>query len=240
MNAQFNTRIWSRFLGVTALLFCEGFGLVAAEARWKDSEVYVAVGSGQGQRPAMQTPTKVILKAVIDDAGDEIHYTLWARQLKNPVFIHLHSLALDAPIGVPNAPLWLDPETGPHVVTLFANAPDGIDGYGKAKEGQFSGKFLSGVITRRGTEFEEFEHLHGSAAGYSFDDLVEDLRNGDVYLNMHTDADSYEPFPDDGLPVPPSRRTNTGHGDVFFPGEIRGPVFGLPNQFSPSRHSSNE
>ena len=233
MSTTSKAKTWGCFLGAAALFFCDGFGIVSAESKWIDRELYVAVGSGQGQRPAIQTPTKILLRAMVDETGDEIHYTLWARRLKNPVFIHLHSLALDAPIGVPNAPLWLDPETGPHVVTLFANAPDGVDGYGQAKEGRFNGVLLSGVITRQGTEFEEFEHLHGAATGYSFYNLVEDLRNGEVYLNMHTDGDSYETFPDDGLPVPPSRRTNTGHGDVFFPGEVRGPVFKLSKEFQP-------
>jgi hypothetical protein len=81
---------------------------------------------------------------------------------------------------------------GPVVADLFAGAPAG---------GPFSGQIAEGVI--------ESANLKGPLAGQSLSMLIEAMKNGGAYVNVHTN-DGVEP-------------TNTGPGD-FPGGEIRGQI----------------
>ena len=191
-----------------------------------DDEEYEAEARGKYQRPPVDTPAKIDVDFEVHSNATEIEYKIKVKKLKNPAFIHLHTTSLDAPL----VPTLLDPQTGPHVMTLWAQAPHGEQGYGKSVKDTFNGKFYKGTITGNGSAFEHFSDLHGAAAGYTFEDLLADMRAGNLYVNAHTNADD-----EDSLSCSPnntgitplndcSKRTNTGHGDVWFPGEVRGLV----------------
>ncbi len=59
---------------------------------------------------------------------------------------------------------------GPPVVNLFT---------GPKKEGKFSGKLATGTITAA--------DLHGALEGKTVADLVRMMRDGELYVNVHTD-----------------------------------------------------
>jgi hypothetical protein len=115
--------------------------------------------------------------------GASLSYKLNVANIENVVMAHIHQ-------GGPGA-------TGDPVVWLYPSTTPGV--LAPAGGGRVSGPIVSGTITAA--------NLVGPLAGADLDDLVELLRAGGAYVNVHTD---------DG--VAPQ---NTGPGD-FFPGEIRG------------------
>jgi hypothetical protein len=62
-------------------------------------------------------------------------------------------------------------KNGPPVANLFT---------GPKKEGKFSGELSMGTITAN--------DLSGDLMGKSLDDLVKLIKSGDIYVNVHTDA----------------------------------------------------
>ncbi|RII28358.1 MAG: hypothetical protein CXR31_00215 [Geobacter sp.] len=62
-------------------------------------------------------------------------------------------------------------KSGPPLANLFT---------GPKKEGKFSGALSEGTITAK--------DLSGDLMGKSLDDLVQLIKSGDIYVNVHTDA----------------------------------------------------
>ena len=116
---------------------------------------------------------------VVQDGGKKISYTLTVKDLTNPVSSDLH-------LGGKSM-------NGPGIVKLFP-----VHG-ATAKKGPFSGVLAEGTITAA--------DLLGSMQGSSLSDLVDQLKAGNAYVNVHTN---------DGVDPP-----NSGPGD-FRLGEIRG------------------
>jgi CHRD domain len=111
--------------------------------------------------------------------GTQLEYKLISANIDNVVMAHIHL----APVGV----------NGPIVAFLFGPvAPAG---------GRFSGVLAQGTITA--------DDLIGPLAGQDLTALVDAIRAGNTYVNVHTD---------DGV-APPS----TGPGDLPA-GEIRGQI----------------
>jgi hypothetical protein len=114
--------------------------------------------------------------------GTELRYKLKVSKINNVFQAHIHM----APAGV-NGPIvvWLFPSTDP--------VPGPLGG------GRFNGKIAEGTITAA--------NLVGPLAGQPLSALVDAIRAGNAYVNVHTN---------DGIAP-----TNTGPGD-FPGGEIRG------------------
>jgi hypothetical protein len=114
--------------------------------------------------------------------GDSISYKLIASNIENVFQAHIH-------VGVPgvNGPIvqWLFPGTGPPAGPTGTGRTDGV-----LAEGSFTAADLVGPL-----------------AGQPLEALLDLMRNGGAYVNVHTN---------DGVPP-----TNTGPGD-FPGGEIRG------------------
>jgi hypothetical protein len=106
-----------------------------------------------------------------------------------------YKVTLDRISNVSAADLHLGPPTqnGPLVAKLWPSKGTA------AKKGEFSGVLAEGTL--------EAGDLIGPMAGAPFDDLLEQLRSGNVYVNVHTS---------DGVDPP-----NSGPGDYRL-GEIRG------------------
>ena len=110
--------------------------------------------------------------------GKSIAYRLTVDHLTNPS-------AADVHLGAPS-------QNGPVVAKLYPNGSSG-------KKGEFSGTLVEGRLT--GAD------LIGPLTGAPLADLLEELKVGNVYVNVHTN---------DGAEPP-----NSGPGD-FRLGEIRG------------------
>ena len=110
--------------------------------------------------------------------GSSITYTLTVAHLTN-------ASAADVHLGGPS-------QNGPVVARLYPNGST-------AKKGEFSGVLVEGRLT--GAD------LIGPLTGAPLADLIEELKAGNVYVNVHTN---------DGVEPP-----NSGPGD-FRLGEIRG------------------
>ncbi len=121
------------------------------------------------------------LKLVVSDDGKKISYTLAVENLSNPSQADFH--------------LGPDTANGPVVVKLFP-----VHG-ATAKKGPFSGVLAEGTITAA--------DLTGPMLGSPLSDLIDEMRDGKTYVNVHSD-DGVEP-------------ANTGPGDYTL-GEIRGQV----------------
>ncbi|NJD32710.1 MAG: CHRD domain-containing protein [Gammaproteobacteria bacterium] len=137
-------------------------------------------GAAQLPEPPKSTAEGEIKLVVGPDAG-KISYTLSVTNLSNITGADLH--------------LGLETANGPVVVKLFPL-------HGAApKKGPFTGVLAEGTITAA--------DLTGPMRGGSLADLIDELREGETYVNVHTD---------DG--VAPQ---NTGPGDYHL-GEIRGQI----------------
>ena len=121
------------------------------------------------------------LALVIAADGSRINYTLTVKNLKNASGADLH-------FGGEFA-------NGPSVVKLFP-----LHG-ATAKKGGFSGVLAEGTITAA--------DLIGPMKGSSMADLIDEIAEGETYVNIHTS---------DGVDPP-----NSGPGDYRL-GEIRGQI----------------
>jgi hypothetical protein len=120
----------------------------------------------------------------LNAAGTELSYQLIVANIENVFQAHIHQ----GPAGV----------NGPIVVWLY---PSTTPGAGPLGQGRIDGVIAEGTITSA--------DLINALAGQPLSALVDILKNGNAYVNVHTN---------DGVAP-----TNTGPGD-FPGGEIRGQV----------------
>lgn len=137
-------------------------------------------GAAQLPEPTKSKATGDV-KLTVHDGGKKISYTLTVTDLENVSTAELH-------LGGPTM-------NGPAVVRLFPTHG------ATAKKGTFSGVLAEGTITSA--------DLLGPLLGSDLVDLVDQLRGGSAYVNIHTN---------DGKDPPES-----GPGD-YRKGEIRGQI----------------
>lgn len=138
--------------------------------------------TGAAQLPEpIETKAEGDLKLVASADGKSIRFTLTVANIRNPSAADLH---LGAPIA-----------NGPVVARLFPTRS------ASAKKGDYSGLLAEGTI--------DAADLVGPMTGSSIADLLAEIRDGNAYVNVHTD-DGAEPH-------------DTGPGDYPF-GEIRGQI----------------
>ena len=120
----------------------------------------------------------------LSEDGTELEYQLMVANIENAFMAHIHRAAKGANGGIV---VWLYPST--------ATTPGPVAG------GRLDGVIAKGTITAA--------NLVGSLAGQPLSALINELKAGNAYVNVHTN---------DGVAP-----TNTGPGD-FPGGEIRGQV----------------
>lgn len=133
---------------------------LTAHARSAASEAainFVAPLSGDQEVPA--NDSKASGNAIFKLRGEEIHYKLIVANIQNVAAAHIHI----APVG----------ENGPVVVWLYPSAPPA-----QLIPGRSSGILATGIITA--------DDLVGPLAGASLEDLINYLRDGGAYVNVHT------------------------------------------------------
>ncbi len=140
--------------------------------------------SGEQEVPARETRARGLATFRFSKDGKTIFYTLRVARISN-VFqghIHIGAVGANGPIAV-----WLYPSTAP-------------------TPGPLGGGPIRGLIAKGSFTSENLTAASGAWDG-TFESLVEALRTGGAYVNVHTN---------DGIDPP-----NTGPGD-FPGGEIRG------------------
>lgn len=98
----------------------------------------------------------------VDEDATEIQYALGVANAENVLMAHIHAGAAT--------------ENGPVVVWLYPS-PDAEEP--ELKEGTFTGLLADGTITE--------EHLLDELEGESLSALVELMRSGEAYVNVHTE-----------------------------------------------------
>jgi hypothetical protein len=140
---------------------------------------FVAHLSGAEEVPPRDTNATGQTKFQLNKDETELDYRLIVANIENVFAAHIH-------VGAAGV-------NGPVVALLFGDVPPG--------GGRVDGVLATGTITAA--------NLDGPLAGRPFSDLVDAMRAGDTYVNVHTN---------DGVDPP-----NTGPGD-FPGGEIRGQI----------------
>jgi hypothetical protein len=146
---------------------------------------FVTPLSGAEEFPVRETQARGVAIFQVSGDGSEVKYRLIASNIDNVVQAHIH---FPAPEGV-NAGIvaWLFPESGPPALTGPTGPQDGV--------------LAVGTLTA--------DDLTGVLAGQPLSALIDALRSGNAYVNVHTN---------DGADPP-----NSGPGD-FPGGEIRGQI----------------
>ena len=156
-----------------------GLLLVTGAAALAAENFIAAPLSGGEEVPARDTNARGTATFKVSDDGTSMEFRLVASNINNVIAAHIHV----APAGT----------NGPVVAFLFGSvAPGG---------GATNGVLSEGTITAA--------NLVGPLAGQPLSALLDAIRAGNTYVNVHTD---------DGVAP-----TNTGAGD-FPGGEIRGQI----------------
>lgn len=154
-------------------------GALSGSAAGGENDNFVAVLNGAAEVPDNDSLGRGVATFRLSDDGLTLHYKLIASNIENVVASHVHVAA----IGV----------NGPVVAFLYGSVPAG--------GGRTDGVLAEGTFTAA--------NLVGPLAGHPLSDLVDAMRAGNTYTNVHTN---------DGVaPI------NTGPGD-FPGGEIRGQI----------------
>lgn len=142
------------------LVLLLAFSLAGASAKSPRAENFVAPLSGAEEVDPVDTRARGLAKFQLNRDGGELHYRLIVANIENIQQAHIHL----APAGQ-NGPIvaWLYPEEG--------QEPELI-------EGRFNGVLATGTITDA--------DLVGPLAGMSVDDLLQEIKDGETYVNVHT------------------------------------------------------
>jgi hypothetical protein len=115
--------------------------------------------SGAEEVPPVETLARGQAIFQLSKDGTELSYKLIVANIENVTMAHIHLGAA----GV----------NGPVVVWLYPSAPPP-----QLIEGRFDGVLAEGLITA--------DDLVGPLAGASMDDLIDAIRAGNTYVNVHT------------------------------------------------------
>lgn len=115
--------------------------------------------SGKNQSPAIDTPAHGSATFTLSKSGTTLYYRLYVADIDGVSMAHIHI----APAG----------QEGPVAVWLYPAHPPA-----KVKKGKFTGLLARGSITA--------SRLEGPLKGKTIADLVQEIKNGDAYVNVHT------------------------------------------------------
>lgn len=115
---------------------------------------------GENEVPAVETNAQGQAIFKVSGEGTSIHYKLIVSNIEDVLMAHIHN----APAG----------ENGGVVVWLYPSSPPP-----QLIEGQFQGVLAEGTFTA--------DDLTGGLEGESLDVLIEEIKAGNTYVNVHTD-----------------------------------------------------
>jgi CHRD domain len=122
---------------------------------------YHATLSGKEQSPPIDTPAHGTATFVLSKSGKSLSYRLYVADINDASMAHIHI----APAG----------KEGPVAVWLYPSHPPAV-----VKKGKFTGVLARGTITAA--------QLEGPLKGKTIADLLDEIRAGDAYVNVHTRA----------------------------------------------------
>ncbi len=134
------------------------------------AELFAAAGSnrnhtshlgGNNEVPPVDTRAQGQVKVQLSKDGNSLHFKLIVANIENVTMAHFHL----APEGV----------NGPVVVWLYPSGPPA-----QLIPGRSQGPLSEGEVTAA--------NLVGPLAGQSMTELAEAIRNGNIYVNVHTSA----------------------------------------------------
>ena len=166
-------------------LFVLGLALVTAAVAGINRNWSVHA-TGAQEVPPHETQGQAQAIFHLSPDGNSLDYKLIAANIENVFMAHIHMVPTGPAPGV----------NGPIVVWLYPSTAVGVQA--PLGGGRIQGVVAQGTITA--------DNLTGPLAGHSLEDLLAAMRNGQAYVNLHTN---------DGVGA-----TNTGAGD-FPGGEIR-------------------
>ncbi len=116
--------------------------------------------SGTNQVPAVVTSSRGRASFRLSRSGNALAYTLYVTGIEDPTMAHIHLAAAG--------------KNGPPVVWLYPTKAHAV------RSGKVRGLLARGTITAA--------QLVGPLKGKSLEDLVEQMRAGNTYVNVHTRA----------------------------------------------------
>ncbi len=116
--------------------------------------------SGKNQSPAVDTPAHGVATFQISADGKSLSYRVSVTDIENVSMAHIHM----GPAG----------EEGPVVAWLYPSKPPAV-----VKKGKFTGVLARGTLTAA--------NLAGPLEGKTIADLVEQIKAGKAYVNVHTE-----------------------------------------------------
>jgi hypothetical protein len=146
---------------VRNLAFVLGFVLLLVPLASAAETEFEATLSGKQQSPPIATPAHGNATFVLSKTGKSLTYRLSVADIDNVSMAHIHI----GPEG----------QEGPVAVWLYPSKPPAV-----VKEGKFTGVLARGTITEA--------QLLGPLKGKAIADLVEDIKAGNAYVNVHTTA----------------------------------------------------
>jgi hypothetical protein len=137
--------------------------LVVASTATTDAQLvrrtFIAPASGSQEVPAVDTDARGLGIFRVSRDGGSMHFAVIANRIDDVIMAHLH-------IGAPGT-------NGPIAVWLYPDEPPPA-----LIPGTFQGVLASGVLTD--------DHVIAASGVASLDELVDEIRAGNVYLNIHT------------------------------------------------------
>jgi hypothetical protein len=146
-----------RVLPWIALVCILALGTVSVSAA--PPQIFITHLSGDEEVPPVDTKAQGLAVFRLNKDSTELHYKLIVANIENVVQAHIHV----APAGV----------NGPVVAFLYPNAPPPV-----LIPGRSNGVLAEGTITSA--------DLVGPLAGMSLEDLLDEMRSGNTYVNVHT------------------------------------------------------
>ncbi|HTW24266.1 MAG TPA: CHRD domain-containing protein [Candidatus Baltobacteraceae bacterium] len=116
--------------------------------------------SGKNQNPAIETPAHGTATFELSADGKSLSYKLDVVDIDNVSMAHIHM----GPAG----------EEGPVVAWLYPSKPPAV-----VKKGKFTGVLARGTLTEAS--------LAGPLKGKTMADLVDQIKAGKAYVNVHTE-----------------------------------------------------
>jgi CHRD domain len=137
-----------------------GFVLLLAFVASAQGTKFQAKLSGMNQSPVVDTPAHGVATFVLSKSGKSLSYRLSVTDITNVSMAHIHM----GPAG----------QEGPVVAWLYPSKPPAV-----VKKGKFTGLLAHGTLTAA--------NLMGPLQGKTISDLVDQIKGGKAYVNVHTE-----------------------------------------------------
>lgn len=144
-------------IGLLSIVLVIGY---ACQDQQNDSVIFHTQLEGENEVPPVETNAQGEATFEVSSDGTSIHYILTVSNIENIQMAHIHN----APAG----------ENGGVVVWLYPSSPPS-----QLIEGSFQGVLAEGTITA--------DDLVGSLEGQPLDVLIEEIKAGNTYVNVHTE-----------------------------------------------------